>query len=94
MIAPGTNPKDPSQAAATRAMLHALMMSPEQAAAAARVSLADMQALLEGRGHALAWGVLAERIVSAAGPERDQSPPRPLVIPTPAQVRRQARTYG
>lgn len=93
MIVPGANPKDPAQSAATSALLRALMMSPEQAALAARVPLADMESLLAGTGHALAWAALAERLCAAAGKERDQSPPR-LVTTPPKQLHRQERTYG
>ncbi|MFN2616469.1 MAG: hypothetical protein ABR581_05005 [Thermoleophilaceae bacterium] len=94
MIVPGAHPADPAQAAATSALLRALCMSPEQAAAAARVPLADLQALLDGTGHALAWAALAERLCAAAGSERDQTPPQPLRRANLRQLRRQASAYG
>lgn len=93
MIVPGAHPKDPAQSAATSALLRALVMSPEQAAVAARVSLADLQSLLDGTGHALAWAALAERLCVAAGIERDQASPKPAVL-TPKQRHRELRTYG
>jgi hypothetical protein len=93
VIVPGASPKDPAQSAATSALLRALKMSPEQAAIAARVPLADMESLLAGTGHALAWAALAERLCAAAGPERNQSPPRVSVL-SPKQLHRQQRTYG
>jgi hypothetical protein len=93
VIVPGASPKDPAQSAATSALLRALKMSPEQAAIAARVPLADMESLLAGTGHALAWAALAERLCAAAGTARDQTPVREWK-PTPRELHRQQRTYG
>lgn len=93
MIIPGKSEKDPSQAAAMNALLKSVMMTPEQGATAARVPLADFQSLLDGTAHTPLWGLLAERICQAAGPERDQRPPR-VVMEPPKQARRQRSAYG
>lgn len=82
-LLPGIHPGDISQGAATRSLLRALCMSPEAAFIAAGV---DLGPLLEGRAHVPAWPALAERLVVAAGQDRDQTPPRELT-PTPKEMR-------